>query len=68
MGLQMVENMGGWVGFSIRGLHTPVAFLDKYPPLVFELLICGIKRPRLESCKNAYPSNDGLDGSLKFKA
>ena len=32
MGLRPGKNMGGWVGFLFSGLHTPVTFLDKYPP------------------------------------
>ena len=32
MGLRPGKNMGGWVGFSSVGPHTPVTFLDKYPP------------------------------------
>ena len=32
MGLKLEENMYGWVGFFSFGPHTPVTFLDKYPP------------------------------------
>ena len=37
MGLRPDKNMGGWVGFFFFGPHTPVTFLDKYPPRVSEL-------------------------------
>ena len=36
MGLILGKNMGGWVGFFIFGPHTPVTFLDKYLPRVYE--------------------------------
>ena len=32
MGLRPRKNMYGWVGFFSFGPHTPVTFLDKYPP------------------------------------
>ena len=32
MGVKLEKNIGGWVAFFIFGPHTPVTFLEKYPP------------------------------------